>query len=671
LPYAFAQFGGQPDEPPTDVDLPGFVVEAAAGWDGTVSSAAPVPISFLLSNHTERIIEGDLVLSDPINGTDVTLGEVVVAPGATMRFASIQALSNWAICFASLRHHNQVLWRRELDLATGKSFTFDASYVLFIDDNGRKLQLPGIGSDAATATTDADVPGGKGRTIECLTVKSWQVPDHPGPLVVAQAAVFPTEMAPSNLNRLQWRALAEWMCRGGTLFIHNESRAVVDRLIESAPLDSEPPVSSGKFTVRRLGLGAIYEYPTSLFAKDRGEIQHAIAALAANLQNDQHRQLFESISFDSQRGGQADKNRMRVAIFIGGYTFFTGIVTLFMFRVSRRRVGIYIVAVVILACVVAGLLGGVLRFSRGDLRWLTVTHAGAGGAVQFAKIDLQSAGGRNTKAAISGERADVQLIEQRPYRWATRRLQWAEYVPFTWQPNRAGGQDDRYQIHVPMTPWGSRQLVAAAYKRALPRLDFQLEFEPVDVPTAGHQALADARRKPTGLLTLKLVNRLPFALTNCWLVVGATQRVTRPSGSVQSYAGQAGNTAGRAPGGSRQPGSQTDEGLSDVYHVETLPGLAAGASFERKMQTDFQPRNYRGSAIRVRQGYVMHPQLARLGTANAWIVGAVEKSPSMEIDTEHSDFIPQDATHLFVQEILPEEMPDASLFLGPDNPPSK
>jgi hypothetical protein len=40
----------------------------------------------------------------------------------------------------------------------------------------------------------------------------------------------------------------------------------------------------------------------------------------------------------------------------------------------------------------------------------------------------------------------------------------------------------------------------------------------------------------------------------------------------------------------------------------------------------------------------------------------------MKIDVQRSDFVTQGELHLLVQEVLPEEMADAELFLGPAPP---
>jgi hypothetical protein len=41
----------------------------------------------------------------------------------------------------------------------------------------------------------------------------------------------------------------------------------------------------------------------------------------------------------------------------------------------------------------------------------------------------------------------------------------------------------------------------------------------------------------------------------------------------------------------------------------------------------------------------------------AWIIGQINESPSIKIDEPNSDFIPHKGVHLFVQELLPEEIP--------------
>ena len=63
-----------------DIDTAGLVIEASLGWDGTVDQSTPIPVSFLIRNSSDRIIEGHLTLSDRMSGHEVPLGKIIVAP---------------------------------------------------------------------------------------------------------------------------------------------------------------------------------------------------------------------------------------------------------------------------------------------------------------------------------------------------------------------------------------------------------------------------------------------------------------------------------------------------------------------------------------------------------------------------------------------------------------
>lgn len=648
----------QPDQQKVDVDSPGLVIEAIAGWDGTVDQSTPIPVSFLISNYSDRIIEGHFTLSGSLNGHGVALGEVVISPGATRRFSSIQALTDWHQCFATLSDGKKVLWRRELALNTGNQFLANLNYVLFIDKGERKLQLPGALSDTATvATTDFTVAGKQGRPIRCLAVKPWQVPNHPGPLVVAQAMVFPAGAAVADLNRAQWRAVAKWICQGGTLFVHDKSREIIGRLTDSAPLRGDTPVQSGEFVVRHIGLGAIYEYPRQLFSSEGGKTRQRIAETTADLTKHHISTLVDLQNLYRSGGGRADMNRILVVAFFGFYTLFSGIVALLLFRRSQRMIATYTLTVVIATSVLSGLLGGFLRFSQGDLRWITVTQAGAGGVVQVGKLDVQSAGARNTRVAVKGEHADLQYIRRSRHHYYWNRQQ-IDYSPFTWQPNLAKDEDDIYQINVPMTPWGRRHLQATAFKPELRRLDFELGFEPRDSPinNAGEQTQSPGM--PLGIFSLKLVNHLPFKITNCSLIIGVTHKT-----ATQTVPGQADTYVVALQSG--QTVTSTVDGLIDVYHTQELSALTAGGTYEDAFQANFRAIQNKWDLYRSwEDGQMIPPRISHLGAASAWLIGRVEKSPILEIDEQRSDFVPQKQLHLFIQEILPEDMPDASLFLG-------
>jgi hypothetical protein len=251
-------------------------------------------------------------------------------------------------------------------------------------------------------------------------------------------------------------------------------------------------------------------------------------------------------------------------------------------------------------------------------------------------IDVQSAGGRNTLVAVSGEHADLQLlgIAPRYYSYYSMHRRQADYFPFTWQPNLAKDADDAYQVRAPMTPWGRRRLHATAFKRELRRLDFRLELDPGPSQIQSARQPGVASGISTGVFSLKLANPLPFDITDCRLDIGVTADVN---------------------------------GLMDVYHTRHLPDLAAGGNHQETFQADFQTRHddrYFWSW----PPRPVSPRISRLGAASAWIIGSVKNSPILSFDEQRSDFVQQEEYHFFVQEILPEDMPNGLVASAPISP---
>lgn len=660
----------QVDEETRNIETAELSIEAIVGWDSTVDRSTPIPVSFLISNTSNRIIEGRLTLSDPDNGREVDLGEIVVSPGATKRFTSIQALTEWGRCLATLREGEDVLWRRQLVLTTGQEFVPNANFALFIDDGGRELKLPNSPSEKSVANLTGNVIGGeRGRPVRCLTAKPWQVPNHPGPLVVIQAMIFPESANVANLNRVQWRSVAKWICQGGVVFVHSESREIIKQLIDSSPLGAEPPVQQGQFAVQRVGLGAIHEYPQPLLASEGSESRGRISEITAKLTKEHISGLVSRGFVHNDRGGRADENRLWVVSFFGIYTLLSGVVALLLFRQSQRRIATYTIFVVVAASILSGLLGARLRHSQGDLHWITVTQAGAGGVVQTGKIVVQSAGSRNTQVAVKGEHSDLQLIGRSWYLDHLNRYYGMEsqqrYFAFTWQPNLAD-EADVYQVNVPTSPWGRRHLIATAYQRDLPRLEFELDYKPGDPQDVNdaEQSQSALPTMPSGLMTLKLVNHLPFDLTECRLVIGVTWRL---GGQIELE--QANSFQNIQDGQLQQRAemlqlTEEEAPMIDVYQMHRISKLPAGANFEEEFRTQFIKMNAWDMNESWGSISLILPKISHLGAASAWLIGRVKNSPVLSIDEQRSDFVPQQQLHLFVQEILPEDMPDVSLFMG-------
>ena len=639
-----------------DLDTAGLVVEAIAGWGGIIDRSAPVPISLLFRNTSDRNVEGVLKLSDPMRGGEVTIGEVFISPGTTRRFSSIQTMSNWYQCNATLEHRGRILWRRELDIASGQLFDRQVNVVLFVDEGGRALQLPGAQSTSSKSlNTDTAVAGLSGRLFRCVTAKPWQIPNHPGPLVTVHALVFHEAGLEKDLNRSQWKAVAEWVCQGGTVFLHSGSKEIMERLVESAPLQAEAPTKSGTETIRRVGLGAIHEYSASLLSADGSDTRQRIAEQSALLSRNHINTFADSGYFAHSSEGRAFRNRILVFVLFLLYTILVAVA--WTLRLNRRQIAAYTITVVVGASILSGLLGGYLRLSKGDLDWVTVTQPGIGGLIQVSSVRVQSAGSRNTRVAITGERADLQFIgrgdNDNRYRYGYRygyAFPSSGYSPFTLQQNQGPTANDAYQIHVPMTLWGHGRCHAVAYRREFQRLEFELQFQP-QVPANNNQDNPPSPQPVNGLMTLKLGNRLPFDLTNCWLVVGTSQAAS-PSDSQQVNRRQ-------YYGGFQQQMPRTPvDGLIDAYVIRQLSDLPAGTDREEQFPASFHgSHHHQGLSEGWPFGSSIPPTISRMGTSSAWIIGAIKKSPILAIDEPNSDFIELEGTHLFIQEILMEDLP--------------
>ncbi len=653
-----------PNDERAQVDLAGLDIQALAGWDGTVDTSAPVPFSFLISNFTEDVIEGQLILTDPLNNKEVTLGEIFIGPNSVRRFSSIQAVPDWFQCIATFSKDDIILWRRELIITTGKDFSEDINYLLFVDDGGRMLQWPVDESASGSSSSSRFVPKpGQGRPVQPLAVKSWQVPQHHGPLTVAQAMVFSETADPDMLNAAQWEAIAKWMCLGGTVFVSETSTEVINRLTKAAPLAIQPAIRHERLLVHRCGGGSVREYSGRLFSVDDPETHGLIAEAAAQLSRSNTMSLLDQTDLDWSEAHNAETTRMLVIAVFGFYTLMSGVVTLLLFRLNRRQTATYTGIVVFAACVASAVLGGMLRSSEGDLRWVTVTQAGPGGLVQLARIDVQSAGGRNSRVAVRGRHADLQLIESDTlnfqgrhyyyYGYGTPESAQIHYPPFSWQANLLPDESDAWKINVPITPWGYRRTYSAAFDPAVSGLEIKLKYEPPEEPVEIQVGQYPHTNAQLGQFTLTATNHLPFDLTECQLVVGTTGVSLLAGEATESYDPRTGRLQMR-----------NGTSVGELFPVESMAEF--GELPRSKIVTDVAISMSRSSLDNQglsfwRDPRWSRPRIAYDGATSAWIVGRISRSPVLSIDEQNSDFKPLQELHMFVQEILPEDMPEAWL----------
>lgn len=640
-------------------DFPGLDIQAVVGWDGRVETDAPVPVSFLISNQSNEVLEGHLILSEPETEREINLGDVFVGPGSVRRFSSVLALTDWSDCVATYTDGSRDFWTRQLPLMTGKDFSEDVNYLLFVDDGGRALQLPVVETpvapdsqsaisapESAVSEGDRYVPRlGSGRSVQPVSVKSWQVPQHPGPLTVAQAMLFSETAKVDMLNDPQWDAVGRWVCLGGTVFVHESSKEVVERLKKAAPLSSLPAVLQDEHQVYRCGVGSIREYSGGLFSQDESQSVQKLLDATSHLSRYSVLSIPDDLPKAYVGTSNANFTRMMVLAVFSIYLLFSGVVALLMFRSNRRRVITYTASVVAIACLAAALLGSYLRNSRGDLQWRSVIVGGSGGAVQVAQIHLQSAGGRNTQVAVRGKKTDLQLMRKQATdrndyysRFAIYNLAQTEgavgYAPFSVQPNLLKEEPDAFRISVPITPWGVRQSIATAYDPELQAVKIDLQFRPegsVTPDTNMHHVDSWAYTVP-GQWDVSVMNRLPFDLTDCQLLV-TTSVPHVPSGMMAASELQFSTGRGEIK-------------LGEVAATASTTGSFSGIPIVVTMTRYW----YDGQNT-------IEPEPAFPGASDLWFVGRVNQSPLLTIDDEHSDFEQFDGVHYYMQKLTPDEIP--------------
>ena len=323
-----------------------------------------------------------------------------------------------------------------------------------------------------------------------------------------------------------------------------------------------------------------------------------------------------------------------------------------LFRLSRRNISIFISAVVGLTCVAAVILGGVLRTSRGDLRWVTITSAGPGGLLQLGKIDVQSAGGRNTQMTVKGRHADLQLSESDDtpndyyYGYYYQPQMTKPHFPsFTWQASQLEDQADAWQISVPINPWGRRRLYATAFQPLERGVDIEVSYSLPEPLPPEQAAQLGTTYGLNGTFRVNATSHLPFDLENCRLIIARTQVSSDVQGATYYSGFQFPKNVGIQI---EQAQSLADIGRlspSVPVVVESIPGPGLGRTESIE------------AAMRGNSREVLFPKVAHDGATSLWIVAQISKSPILSIDQQRSDFELLQEQHWYVQEVLPEQMP--------------
>ena len=83
---------------------------------------------------------------------------------------------------------------------------------------------------------------------------------------------------------------------------------------------------------------------------------------------------------------------------------------------------------------------------------------------------------------------------------------------------------------------------------------------------------------------------------------------------------------------------------------------SAGGGFRHKLSLLLQPSHV-GMSMTTSDIDGEFPAVGRDGATSVWIVAQISKSPILSIDQQRSDFESLQGQHWYVQEVLPEQVP--------------
>ena len=480
LPAGFAQMtvtaaGG---------DYPGLDIQAELGWDGFIDARTPTPISFLISNNSQDVLEGTLVLREPNTFRTLVLENLTAGPGSSRQFGSIIHLTDWEQCEASWEGPRGVLWTRPVSLIGLRQYAPDKAALLYVEEGGRSLKFSTpTGMPVTSGTLPGDfVPlGGLGQQVTPISIPPWQLPVHPGPLTVLRGLVLADTLKPESLNDSQWNALGRWLCMGGLVFVSQNSEKLSDRLLKSCPLRPDGPPSDAPRLL--IGSGCLYRLPGPQGTADEQLLQQ-VAEIVSLEPGRVLPDVCRSLEQEDWSAPASEVTLVRVMSVLLIYAALSSL-TLLMFRSTRRWILIWTTGVVTLASLGAIAAGISVRMSRGDMLWTVISEPGAGGVVETAVLKLNSAGGSSFRTAVTGQMPDVQINHAEPdrrynyynYRGAGE-AQLRTWPAFSLTPNLTPDKPGLCTVSVPISPWGERHLRAIDFRGMQSPLQLQLDYQP-------------------------------------------------------------------------------------------------------------------------------------------------------------------------------------------------
>ena len=253
-------------------------------------------------------------------------------------------------------------------------------------------------------------------------------------------------------------------------------------------------------------------------------------------------------------------------------------------------------------------LGIYLRSRDGDLVWVSVIHAGEGGAVQTALLTLSSAGSGSHRIELGSEYA---LVDDEDILQLTRHsdeFRGIEYQGELTAPSPRGGTE------VDIAPLGSRRIHARGPIA---------NVKPLEIDASA------SRNDRTGIsqLQISITNPNPFDILSPQLIINRPDRDLNVSVVLRKI-----------------PAGQTIGGEFPMVNRRDSQSMQYGIS------THFMPKSSKEPSA----GYAPALNLIMDGSDQLIVVGKLAESPEFKVS---GDFVEHVGGHYFLQK-LPIELPN-------------
>lgn len=417
------------------LDTPGLEIEAVVGLGQYRESSLPTPFVLTAGNRTGEPITGVWEIEEYFDDMKqrskrVLSLEISIPASTTIRSRFSLALENRPLTIR-LRQGRELYWQRTFSRQSGQGLVVlelnrNLLNLLAVHPHRAKLNFARNSPERQKGqpSNQGESPPRPGtRIAHCCSVRAWELPNCAPPLFAFRGIVFSPDADTHGLGRGQLTALADYLLWGGLLVVPTRRADLLESLYLSLPAELEPeelkpsaphPLAAPEFRSFAIGAGRLITVDADFFGADpvSAELVESVTAFTEMEPEPSFpKHLVPSRSGRRGLSSNAMTTLSLVSVLFLLYALMTGPVVWIFFRKAGRKVlGFYVSGTVGAFCVLSLIVGPVLGLYRGDVEWTTVTELTPQGGIQWGLLTLTSAGARNHRIELEGERVRAFLL---------------------------------------------------------------------------------------------------------------------------------------------------------------------------------------------------------------------------------------------------------------------